>query len=776
LAGASAGGGGGGGRVWINHVLAGSELGGIAVQGGLAGTISPLTSDQYVGRPGQAGVVQSTPGPVFFVNVASNLNAGESVSINLGLRYLNGDFVALGRSWFATLSADPPAGYFVYSGTNSAEAVVEFAPNQFDTELVFRPLKSGPVSLVIDDTAGLFPPLVAPLFISPGGNRHILVSGYTNHTAGIPGAFLVQVVDGYTNPAGSPGLTLSFKSSDPLATLPANDPIGTNQSRVYTATFRTPGPQTLTVSGSNVDPGVESDIYIINTNPPPTIAAVSPNPVPIDGGLINLTVMGAGFEAASRVSWNNTPVTTTFESPTQLVAQVGLSLLSDTNYPPPANAMVAVSNPGNTKVATFSVSLATPPAAQIIWTNPAPIVYGTPLGPVQLDASANVPGRFVYVPPAGAIVPTGPRALDVYFYPADQYVASPAVAGVVIHVTKAPLLVVPDNKTIVSGESLPMFTASYKGLAAGDTPASIEGLPAFSTTATATSPPGTYPITASAGSLSSPNYTFQFGQGTLTILPSGITPFVDLPASGMVFTQGERVVLTGHFTTAVTNPPYTATWILTEAGSTEVRRLQGDVTQQGAASGAVSNVFSGIDPGYVYEVTLTVQDRSGAQGQSAPGTYLVAPSAAGRGAYGAGRLVSPPGALASNTNFSGQALFAFSTLVSSNQNQVSGLMSFETGSLDVFGSDIQWLAVSQGRIQFQGVASVNGDTGYPFMVVASSGTASGIGLLSPRLRLIVWSKTDDSVIYDNQPGTPVVATLGPSTGVVNGSIGVIPPP
>ncbi len=54
------------------------------------------------------------------------------------------------------------------------------------------------------------------------------------------------------------------------------------------------------------------------------------------------------------------------------------------------------------------------------WASPARITYGTPLGPVQLNASANAPGSFVYNPPAGTILNSGSNhVLTVVFTPND---------------------------------------------------------------------------------------------------------------------------------------------------------------------------------------------------------------------------------------------------------------------------------------------------------------------------------------------------------------------
>lgn len=55
----------------------------------------------------------------------------------------------------------------------------------------------------------------------------------------------------------------------------------------------------------------------------------------------------------------------------------------------------------------------------IAWDNPAAIRFGSALSSVQLHASANVAGAFVYTPAAGAVLPVGAQLLNVQFTPAD---------------------------------------------------------------------------------------------------------------------------------------------------------------------------------------------------------------------------------------------------------------------------------------------------------------------------------------------------------------------
>src|SRR5271154_2683417 len=53
----------------------------------------------------------------------------------------------------------------------------------------------------------------------------------------------------------------------------------------------------------------------------------------------------------------------------------------------------------------------------ITWATPTAIVYGTALSATQLDATANVPGAFVYTPAAGTVLTVGSQNLSVTFTP-----------------------------------------------------------------------------------------------------------------------------------------------------------------------------------------------------------------------------------------------------------------------------------------------------------------------------------------------------------------------
>src|SRR5450759_2229228 len=55
----------------------------------------------------------------------------------------------------------------------------------------------------------------------------------------------------------------------------------------------------------------------------------------------------------------------------------------------------------------------------ITWNDPADIIYGTALSSIQLDATASVPGTFVYSPAEGTVLGVGKQTLHVDLTPED---------------------------------------------------------------------------------------------------------------------------------------------------------------------------------------------------------------------------------------------------------------------------------------------------------------------------------------------------------------------
>ena len=87
---------------------------------------------------------------------------------------------------------------------------------------------------------------------------------------------------------------------------------------------------------------------------------------------------------------------------------------------------------------------------------------------------------------------------------------------------------------------MPAFTVTGSGFVNGDTVGSLSGTASFSTSATAASAPGAYPVSPSG--LSSANYTITFVAGTLTITTADTA--VALSTSPNPSNPNQNVVIT----------------------------------------------------------------------------------------------------------------------------------------------------------------------------------------------------------------------------------------
>jgi len=134
--------------------------------------------------------------------------------------------------------------------------------------------------------------------------------------------------------------------------------------------------------------------------------------------------------------------------------------------------------------------------------------------------SASAPGGYPITCTVGSLSAANYDFPDAHF-----------VAGT-LTVTTPSLTVTADNASMTYGGAVPSsLTATISGFVNGDTATTATtGAAACSTTATSTSPVGTYPITCTIGTLSATDYSFPAGNfkaGTLTIMPAHLTVTAD---------------------------------------------------------------------------------------------------------------------------------------------------------------------------------------------------------------------------------------------------------
>lgn len=210
------------------------------------------------------------------------------------------------------------------------------------------------------------------------------------------------------------------------------------------------------------------------------------NPITYTGaeGAVTITVR----QATPALTWSDPPaiVYGTALGPSQLNATASVpgafayTPAPGTVLPAGTHTLRVTFTPADTAnytTATAAVSLVVLQATPAVtWPTPAAVVYGTALGPAQLNATAPAPGTFVYNPPAGTVLNVGAHALAVAFTPADSRnygTASAAVSLVVLQATpaltwKAPAAIV--YGTALSGTQL-NATASVPGTFVYDPPA-----------------------------------------------------------------------------------------------------------------------------------------------------------------------------------------------------------------------------------------------------------------------------------------------------------------
>ena len=159
---------------------------------------------------------------------------------------------------------------------------------------------------------------------------------------------------------------------------------------------------------------------------------------------------------------------------------------------------------------------------QITWASPADITYGIPLTSNQLNATASVPGNFVYTPALGEVPGAGSnQILTVTFTPNDTNAYVQASTNVPLTVLKKLLTVTASNATKTYGSALPPFTLGYFGFVNGDTVANLAAPATVGTIATESSDVGNYPLIP--GSAASANYAFNFLNGNLSIIIAPLT-------------------------------------------------------------------------------------------------------------------------------------------------------------------------------------------------------------------------------------------------------------
>jgi hypothetical protein len=255
----------------------------------------------------------------------------------------------------------------------------------------------------------------------------------------------------------------------------------------------------------------------------------------------------------------------------------------------------------------FSIG-ARPPANPFLFNPIAPKTYGsadftagvltqnttTPVTYTSSNpavATVNASGQ-IHVVAVGTTIIRAMQASDG-FYPA-------ADVSQTLVVTKAPLTIRANDITRPEGDPNPVLTVTYSGFVNGENESVLTTAPSVTTTATAASAVGTYPIVASGAAAA--NYSITYVNGTLTVSPRAAQTITlnAIPAK----TYGAA-----DFSTGVTSTNNTIPVVLTSSDPTVATIVGNNIHIVGAGSSTITATQAGnafFFPAAPVSRTLTV--------------------------------------------------------------------------------------------------------------------------------------------------------------------------
>lgn len=298
----------------------------------------------------------------------------------------------------------------------------------------------------------------------------------------------------------------------------------------YTITITNNG--TTPASATVVDNLPTGESFVLCKSTTGACSQTRPNP-----HTIVFTGLAAGASASATITaatdanlLNGTVVTNT--------ATIANKSIIDTN---PANdsASVAITMTAQPGPTTLTVSPATGSfgglailTATLAKTSNGALISGKTVsftlnGNAAGTATTNSVGQAILtISVAGLPLGTYPGAIGASFAGDSLFNASSGTGD--LTVAKSVLTVIPASASRLYGDPNPAsFAYNITGFLNGDTSAVVSGTATCSTTATITSPVGSYPVNCDVSGLSAANYTFTVFPGTLTINPAPLTVTAD---------------------------------------------------------------------------------------------------------------------------------------------------------------------------------------------------------------------------------------------------------
>jgi hypothetical protein len=427
------------------------------------------------------------------------------------------------------------AGTFAYTpaaGTVLSTGVQTLAVTFTPTDTTDYKSASAAVSLTVSSAAETIT-WPAPAAITYGT---ALSAAQLNATSTVAGTFVYSPSGGTVLTAGVHTLNVTFTPTDSTdyttqtasVTLTVNQatpaitwaapasisygaalgPTQLNASSVVAGTFvYTPAAGTVPKAGAQTlsvtfTPSDTTDYTTATATVPLTVTQASPTitwatPAAITyGTALSTTQLNASSTVAGTFAYNPAPGT---------VPKAGTQTLSVTFTPTDTTDYSTA-----TATVSLTVNQATP---TITWATPASISSGTALSTTQLDATASVPGTFVYSPVAGTILAAGGHTLTTTFTPTDSTNYATATATVTLTVTST----TQTTPTITWATPAAITYGTTLSATQLDAAASVAGTFAYSPAAGAVLTAGAHTLVVTFTPTDTTDYTTAAASVTLTV-------------------------------------------------------------------------------------------------------------------------------------------------------------------------------------------------------------------------------------------------------------------
>jgi hypothetical protein len=248
------------------------------------------------------------------------------------------------------------------------------------------------------------------------------------------------------------------------------------------------------------------------------------------------------------------------------------------------------------------------------------------------------------------------------------------------------------------------------------------------------------------------------GTGSASVIVNNLAPELSIsaPVYGSLYAKDATVNLSASITDMGPSDTFTCS-INWDDGITD----NGTVASGGCTA---SHEYSAAG---VFTIQMQVMDDDTGSDTDTVMVVVYDPSAGF--VTGGGWIDSPAGAYTAEPTLMGKATFGFVSKYQKGATTPTGNteFKFQAGNFKFDSDSYDWLVVAGAKAQFKGTGSVNGVSGYSFLLTATDGQVKGGGGVD-KFRIKIWNAT--GVVYDNQLGSSDDIDTASTEAIGGGSI------